>query len=774
MKRVLFMILALISCGASVAQRTVIDTPRYSSRNNPTHTIQSIELRDTATVVKIESRYLPNWGIMILPEAHLADPLSGKKYAIRSSEGIALGKKTVMPESNMLNITLNFEPVDKGTAKVDLMVDQNKGIYDIELTPHLSPIPASLQGNWYATDGSGSWMFGFFDDLAIYDNAMWHIRQAKSKGTFELINREHNTRRVTLYTRPSKNGEWMIGTSPRQMARYCSTSVKDPAYKMSENENEPWNPNRILAKGEALVRGYIKGYSPKLGFSKGRIQVNNDLNQTDRNFMIEIAPDGSFECRVEIQHPSELLIELNREYIVVHLSQGDTTTMYVEMDEMTRAKDGWRSSACKSIVCMGGSARYNNDVNEYLLSAPLYDSQAMFRKYGVSDFDRVSRDKLLNLQAYNKQYVASHVLTRRTIQYIDTYAILKFVMDRFYYKDQREYWIEKDKTITDKNTAIERSFYEVVNLLPLGDPMLLVQRDYHYLINCAEYFEGMRSEIYFPDLRLIENRSGVKFGTEVHSLIDSIKNNLVAITPQNEAYYSNRLDALVASDSVAPYMALSTVAGMNRVLEEKLGIGPCFTREVILSSRLQKQIKDSPERWGSRKMGFVMPYFRNDYIISSILQANDSKIAVRVDKGQQSSTPSTKDVASDDLLGNILKPYRGKVVFLDFWAMWCGPCRGGMQSSYRMKDVTKGKDIVFAYITTEKDSPKESREKFIRDNKIEGEFLIVTTDEWNELRVKYNFSGIPRYMLIDKQGVVVNSNARTFVGAIPREVAKLL
>lgn len=112
-------------------------------------------------------------------------------------------------------------------------------------------------------------------------------------------------------------------------------------------------------------------------------------------------------------------------------------------------------------------------------------------------------------------------------------------------------------------------------------------------------------------------------------------------------------------------------------------------------------------------------------------------------------------VEADKLFDVMIEKFKGKVVFVDFWATWCGPCRSGIERMKPLKEEMAGKDIVFLYITGPS-SPEGTWNNMIPD--IGGEHYRVSADEWNTICGKFNVSGIPHYVLVDKNGVVAKNN----------------
>ncbi len=124
----------------------------------------------------------------------------------------------------------------------------------------------------------------------------------------------------------------------------------------------------------------------------------------------------------------------------------------------------------------------------------------------------------------------------------------------------------------------------------------------------------------------------------------------------------------------------------------------------------------------------------------------------KIAKGQPSFAFKFKDINGKEVC---LQDLAGKYVYIDCWATWCGPCCAELPYLQKLEHQYKDRNIHFVSISCDRD--KTNWEKMVKKEKLGGIQLHNGGD--NSFLDFYMITGIPRFILLDREGKIIDTNA---------------
>lgn len=175
-------------------------------------------------------------------------------------------------------------------------------------------------------------------------------------------------------------------------------------------------------------------------------------------------------------------------------------------------------------------------------------------------------------------------------------------------------------------------------------------------------------------------------------------------------------------------------------------------------SALEKFVSDYPKSFWRKGVDGLIARFGSKKPDSTTLDEQPEDVSGNIDEYLSSLgiAKSGGQMADDFTLETIagkqvsLSDYRGKIVFLNFWATWCPPCRREAPSMEKLYRKFKDRNFIILAVSLRENSGKVS--KFMRDNKLSFPALL---DSKGKVGGQYGISSIPTTFFVDKNGKII-------------------
>lgn len=264
---------------------------------------------------------------------------------------------------------------------------------------------------------------------------------------------------------------------------------------------------------------------------------------------------------------------------------------------------------------------------------------------------------------------------------------------------------------------------------------------------------------------LLKDMYKVKLSATEKKQLDSLSNH--GFTLDNEERYKNSPEyryALSSSISRMIYSPKYTAQFMGprpvRGLVELNVIEDNFSNPLIKSSLQYQQVSS------------IIKQGENAAVIDSVYKSFNASPASNTLKKELALVYANYKNFGDNAVAPLfsyeqvngekvaLESLRGKYVYIDVWATWCGPCKREIPALGEIEEKYKGKNIHFVSLSVDVEKDKEKWKNFVQENHLKGIQIIADKDFNSDFIKKFNINSIPRFILIDPKGKIVSANAK--------------
>jgi thiol-disulfide isomerase/thioredoxin len=123
---------------------------------------------------------------------------------------------------------------------------------------------------------------------------------------------------------------------------------------------------------------------------------------------------------------------------------------------------------------------------------------------------------------------------------------------------------------------------------------------------------------------------------------------------------------------------------------------------------------------------------------------------------------ASPEFAYENAKGKIvkLKDFKGKYIYIDVWATWCGPCKMEIPHLQQIEEKLKGKNIAFVSISVDKRKDLEKWKKMVTEKSLGGTQLIADKDWQSDFIKAFGINSIPRFLIISPDGKIIDADAK--------------
>lgn len=707
---IFFLLLGLTTV---LGKSRVIDKPFYEVKNSGIENIVKIELSNTSTRVHVKTTFLPNWWVKFPKTTFIQPDGSEEKLLVTGIEKGELEKEMYMPASGDSLFVLIFPPLDKSVKKINYGEDNKTIIFGV-----------SLDKRDAGKERAGK--------KVPADVRVWLNKELENAKVKEAL--------------PDYTSDLFFNSQPGRLV------------------------------------GYIKGYDPRLGFSTGIIYKNNVITGEDFPITLNVYPDGRFEADIPMSYPTYFYLLIKDKPFIFYLEPGHTLAVIVDWEEFLLA-DRLRNVqyTFKNIEFIGPLSEVNSEL--YLTQFKMDDwkkKEKRMKTMKPDEYKAFEQQTLDERLAFVRQKSIEHNLSEKSVARMTIDAHLLYGANLFDYLMSREMFLREDSSSQVLKYPVPDNYYDFLQQLPLNDQSLLISNNIYHFINRFEFcrpFTAVNAQFYVaPEksfFQYMEEEHQDKL-TEEDKQMKAIEEKLKQIKDDKEKikYYEANRQIVEAfyqrheaernlynkkyiepqSKGQRKEKEIKAIELLDSVFTNVLHLSkPNLIYDIAKVRRLKFIFKNIPQKEDAEAiLGVTVKDIQNPFVINEA-----RRIFVQTFPENNKSSYDLPETIAGKLFREMIAPFKGKYIVVDFWESSCGPCIAGIKQSKPLREKLKNdSNIAFLFICSQ-DTPEDTYKQYVAEQGLVYSHRL-TKDDFIRMRELFRFNGIPHYEYVNREGEIMN------------------
>ena len=612
----------------------------------------------------------------------------------------------------------------------------------------------TLAETMWRNELTGDWDIGFTEKYAIYDCKLWDYSDVKQKDDKFEVMLTSNGDNVKVTIGKQKNGKRQMAINGKKQSYSQITTDALPNYPTKDTT--PFKDNGYQAGDTVTFAGWLKDL-PKEVLDRNRkyvITLYSIFTREATEYSGDIDDEGHFMVKVPVENSQQADLDWRRTSLVTVLEPGETYFLLID-------------TANKKRLMMGRNARLQNELIAHNYRKA-YDQ--------LHDHNVLSEEQLT---AYKDQWAGMYQHNQAMLDSImQQNPTLSHRFEDYHRMGDAATTAEEilQSSLSAKDGKLPQAVKDYVDSLLWSNIVkpYTISRDmsfllYYYSYN-AEHGSGKYKNSVTIDsnsLLQMEKDGYIKFSEDDRALLNRFQalieqfkqakaEDYQAINDKNKELI-DQLNALFQRDDVQTAIHTALDAIQTEVeITDSIYADPVL-RDFSRAQKLYERLDHNRQPLNRTCMA-ILNQIQLPAVRSVILAENDKYINMqKAEVANAECLRPSSDVEGltdgEAILRKILEPFKGRIVYLDIWGTWCGPCKEKLKESHFVKDQLKDYDIVYLYLANT--SPEDSWKNVIKEYNLTGPNCVhynLPAAQQRAIEQFLKVDSFPTYKLIDKQG----------------------